>query len=235
MIKRYRDALAAGDQIHAVIRGTGVNQDGHTDGISLPNSDAQERLAREVYGRSGVAPSEVDYLEAHGTGTQAGDPAETRALNANFAEGRDPAKKLPVGSVKTNIGHLEAAAGIAGMLKAIGVLKHRQVPRNLHFVRPNPKIPFEDYCLKVASETVTLPSEKEKEILFAGVNSFGYGGTNAHVLLESAPGRSSRAKGVANPGPRLIPLSARSEEALRDLAGKFAFQVGHARERYFSR
>ncbi len=224
LIKRLEDALAAGDGIHAVVRATGVNQDGHTDGISLPNSEAQEALARSVYAGSGLAPGEVDYVEAHGTGTQAGDPAETRALNAVFSEGRQ--NKLPVGSVKTNIGHLEAAAGVAGMLKAIGVLKFREIPRNLHFQNPNPKIPFEDYCLRVVEETMSLPAREEKPVVYAAVNSFGYGGTNAHVVLESAPAVTPPATSEGLARPCLIPLSAGSDKALRDLTAKFAFAAG---------
>jgi len=225
LIKRLEDALAAGDLIHAVVRATGVNQDGHTDGISLPNSEAQEALARSVYAGAGLLPAEVDYIEAHGTGTQAGDPAEARALNAVFSEGRT--NKLPVGSVKTNIGHLEAAAGVAGMLKAIGVLKYREIPRNLHFRDPNPKIPFEDYCLQVVGETVSLPTEKEKPVVYAAVNSFGYGGTNAHVVLESAPLLPVSPESTAVfSRPYLIPLSAGSDKALRDLTAKFAFFAG---------
>lgn len=225
LLKPLEKALADGDPIHAVICGSGANQDGRTDGISLPNSEAQETLIREVYRRSGVAPAEVDYVEAHGTGTQAGDPAEARALQENFGEGREPAKKLLLGSVKSNIGHLEAAAGVAGLLKAIGVLKFRQVPKNLHFQTPNPKIPFEASCLKVVTETTALPAPEEKPTVYAGVNSFGYGGTNAHVLLSSAP-TAAVVEAPESAGLRVIPFSARSESALRDLAGKLAFQIG---------
>ncbi len=226
LIKPLVRALADGDPIHAVIAGSGVNQDGHTDGISLPNTVAQEELVRDVYRRSDLVPGEVDYVEAHGTGTQAGDPAEARALHVNFSKGRDPGRKLVVGSVKTNVGHLEAAAGVAGMLKGIGALQAREVPKNLHFKKPNPKIPFDDYCLKVPVETTKLPNATEKSTLTIGVNSFGYGGTNAHVILESAPARVA-VPAPDEPGrPRLITLSARSEEALRDLAAKYAFQLG---------
>jgi len=228
LIKPYEKAVEDGDPIHAVIRGTGVNQDGHTDGISLPNSDAQEQLVREVYRMAGVSPGDVDYVEAHGTGTQAGDTAELRALDANFSRGRAPGAKLKVGSVKTNVGHLEAAAGVAGMLKAIGVLKHRQVPKNLHFKNPNPKIPFADYCLEVAKDGMPLPTADEKPALLAAVNSFGYGGTNAHVLLESVV-ESAEGEDAAEVGEArrwMLPFSAKSEAALRDLAGKYAFLLG---------
>lgn len=225
LLKPLEKAQADGDPIHAVIRASGVNQDGHTDGISLPSSEAQEGLIREVYRRSGIAPAEVDYVEAHGTGTQAGDPAEARALDGNFSQGREGRKALWVGSVKSNVGHLEAAAGVAGMLKAIGVLKFRQIPKTLHFKNPNPKIPFADYALRVVTETTALPGPEEKPVLYAGVNSFGYGGTNAHVLLSSAPG-AEEGEFAADTALRVIPFSARSEGALRDLAGKQAFQIG---------
>jgi len=224
LLKPYDKALADGDPIHAIICGSGVNQDGHTDGISLPNSEAQENLIRQVYDRSGIAPANVDYVEAHGTGTQAGDPAEAQALNRNFSQGREG--ELLIGSVKTNIGHLEAAAGVAGMLKAIGTLKFREVPKNLHFTHPNPKIPFSEYCLKVVTATTPLPTAEEKPTLYAGVNSFGYGGTNAHILLASAPAVAVPAPEEEKPKLRLVPFSAQSEEALRDLAGKLAFQLG---------
>lgn len=226
VIKTLRKALADGDQIHAVIRGTGANQDGHTDGISLPNSKAQQELLENLYRKCGVAAGEVDYVEAHGTGTQAGDFAETLALHTHFSKGRAEDKKLLIGSVKSNIGHLEAAAGMAGLFKAIGILKNRQVPKNLHFKNPNPKIPFADYCLKVVAETTKLPTEAEKPKLLVGVNSFGYGGTNAHVVLESAPAPEPRARPASAHRLRLIPFSANSEQALRELAGKVAFQLG---------
>lgn len=225
LLKRLEDALADGDQIHAVVRASGVNQDGHTDGISLPNSVAQEELIRKVYSTAGVPVSEVDYVEAHGTGTQAGDSAELAALHRSFSEGRS--RNLIVGSVKSNIGHLEAAAGVAGVLKTIGILKNRQVPKNLHFKKPNPNIPFADYCIEVAKETRALPGPDEKPTVYAAINSFGYGGTNAHVLLESAPVRQTTpSETPATKGLRVIPFSAQGDKALRDLAGKYAFLLG---------
>ncbi len=224
LLKRLEDALADGDQIHAVVRASGVNQDGHTDGISLPNSAAQEELIRKVYRAAGVSVAEVDYVEAHGTGTQAGDSAELGALHRSFSEGRT--KNLIVGSVKSNIGHLEAAAGVAGVLKTIGILKHRQVPKNLHFKKPNPNIPFADYCIDVAKDTRALPAPAEKPTVYAAINSFGYGGTNAHVLLESAPESVHAPQADAVAQVRVIPFSAQSDKALRDLAGKYAFLLG---------
>ncbi|TVP78024.1 MAG: SDR family NAD(P)-dependent oxidoreductase [Puniceicoccaceae bacterium] len=227
LLKPLEAALADGDSIHAVIEGTGVNQDGRTPGISLPNSEAQEALMREVYTQAGVAPAAVDYLEAHGTGTQAGDPLEARALDAVFREGRDPAKKLWIGSIKTNFGHTEAAAGIAGVLKAILVLQRRMVPPSLHFKQPNPKIPFQDYRIQMAITPQALPAVADKPTLYAGVNSFGYGGTNGHAVLASAPAEADhgdRSHATA-PGFTLFPLSARSPEALRESASRLAFFV----------
>ncbi|WP_269084881.1 type I polyketide synthase [Terrimicrobium sacchariphilum] len=224
LLKKLEDALADGDQIHAVVRASGVNQDGHTDGISLPNSAAQEELIRKVYSTAGVPVAEVDYVEAHGTGTQAGDSAELGALHRSFSEGRS--RNLIVGSVKSNIGHLEAAAGVAGVLKTIGILKNRQVPKNLHFKKPNPNIPFSEYCVEVAKETKALPAPAEKPTVYAAINSFGYGGTNAHVLLESAPDRKAVPAADGGSAVRVIPFSAQSDKALRDLAGKFAFLLG---------
>jgi acyl transferase domain-containing protein/NADPH:quinone reductase-like Zn-dependent oxidoreductase/NAD(P)-dependent dehydrogenase (short-subunit alcohol dehydrogenase family) len=230
LIERYEDALAAGHRIHAVIRASAVNQDGHTDGISLPSGAAQRLLIEGVYRAAGVAPSEVDYVEAHGTGTQAGDPIEVRALQESLARHRPDSEKLPIGSVKTNLGHLEAAAGVAGLLKAIGVLTWRQIPKNLHFGAPNPTISLSGSGLRVVAETEALPAVADKPRLIVGVNSFGYGGTNAHVVLESAPAPCEAATlpdgERLDGGPLLIPLSARSPLALRDLASRLAFEIG---------
>lgn len=226
LLKPLEAAEADGDLVHAVIEGSGVNQDGRTSGISLPSSEAQEALMREVYTGAGVLPASVDYVEAHGTGTQAGDPLEARALDAVFREGREPANKLWVGSVKTNFGHTEAAAGVAGVLKALLVLKHRKIPQNLHFKEPNPKIPFKDYRIQIVTRLEALPAASEKKVLYAGVNSFGYGGTNGHVVLASAPtNEASVAATDAAPDFTLFPLSARSPAALRESASRLAFFI----------
>lgn len=210
------------DPIYALIRATGINQDGLTAGISLPNQEAQERLIATVYQQAGIAPGEVQYIEAHGTGTKAGDPVEARALHRVLSVGRVPGQQCLVGSVKTNIGHLEAAAGIAGLIKATLCLQHRQIPPNLHFEQPNPEIPFGAMCIRVPTTLEPWPVDAPRA--YAGVNSFGYGGTNAHVLLEAAPGspqvpRQDPASWAA--GPRLIPLSARSDQALQALAASY--------------
>ena len=228
LIKRYEDALRDGDRVLALIRASAVNQDGHTDGISLPSPDAQRELLERVYAAARVVPAELDYVEAHGTGTPAGDPIEARALAAALARHRPAGRPLRIGSVKTNVGHLEAAAGVAGLLKAIGVLRFRQIPKNLHFGRPNPNLSLSEAGLEVVAEPTRLPDADSKPSLFVGVNSFGYGGTNAHVVLESAPSEPPRrgARAPRDGRPTLVPLSARSPEALRDLASRLAFELG---------
>ena len=241
ILKPLADAVRDGDRIYAAIRGTGANQDGRTPGISLPNRAAQVALIRRVLARAGVGPSEVAYVEAHGTGTQAGDVAELGALQEVFGSSRSPDDPLVVGTIKTNLGHTEAAAGVAGLMKAALSLHHGMVPPNLHFERPNPKIPFDDLCLKVATEPVPLRGETPR---VASVNSFGYGGANAHVVLTQvrapaaaeAPAvaeapRSARASEASGSSARrrdghaglfVVPLSARDEVALRQRAGQVA-------------
>lgn len=218
ILKPLHNAVAAGDNIRAVVVETGTNQDGRTTGISLPNAEAQKSLIREVYARAGIPTSAVQYVEAHGTGTQAGDYAEAHALHETFAVGREPENRLLVGSVKTNLGHLEAAAGIAGLIKAILCLEHKAIPPNIHFQKPNPKIPFDRMCLRVPTHNETWPAYGGAA--YAGINSFGYGGANAHVLLREAPPQSAHEG--AGESPRLVPVSARSRSALaqraRDLA-----------------
>ena len=220
ILKPLSLAKRDGDRIDAVIVETGVNQDGQTSGISLPNPEAQEELTKAVYDRAGVAPEDLSYIEAHGTGTKAGDPIEVKAL-ANTLKGRGIGNKCFVGSIKTNIGHLEAAAGVAGIMKAALTMKHKTVAPNLHFNNPNPEIPFDDICLAVPTEVEKLDKNKTH---FAGVNSFGYGGTNGHVLLRSVNENEkieSKTKTNCENKTWLIPISAKSESALKDLAMKY--------------
>ncbi|MCD1257840.1 type I polyketide synthase [Paenibacillus athensensis] len=184
VLKRLSDALAAGDPIQAVIMASGVNQDGHTVGITVPSSEAQEKLIRETLARSGLAASDVHYVEAHGTGTPVGDPIEARAIAAAYSERSDATPDLVVGSCKTNIGHTESAAGVAGLIKTVLALRHRQIPGNLHFQDPNPAIPFAAWKLRVP--TALEPWPVDSGVAAAAVNSFGYGGTNAHVIVREA-------------------------------------------------
>ncbi len=212
LLKPLSQARADGDPIYALIRGSAVNQDGHTaEGFTVPSLEAQVEMLRSAYRDAGVDPRRVAYVEAHGTGTPVGDPIETRAFGTVLGEGRDPAHPCLVGSVKTNIGHLEAAAGIAGLIKLALVLQHRQIPANLHFEQPNPNIPFDQYRLQVPTRLLPIPAGDEP--LYGGVNSFGAGGTNAHVVLEAYA--AAPAPRPAEPaGAELFALSARSREAL---------------------
>ncbi|WP_353931427.1 polyketide synthase [Okeanomitos corallinicola TIOX110] len=185
VLKPLDQALKDKDYIYAVIRGSAVNQDGHSNGLTAPNPRAQEALLREAYSKAGVSPGQVQYIEAHGTGTKLGDPIEIKALGKVLNESRSPGKYCTVGSVKTNIGHLEVAAGIAGLIKVALSLKYAQIPPSLHFQQPNPYIPFDKLSLRVQTELTPLPDQDEPVI--AGVSAFSFGGTNAHVVLEEYP------------------------------------------------
>ncbi len=182
LLKRLADAERDGDPILAVIRATGVNSDGRTMGMALPNGAAQEALLRQVYGESGVAADDVYYVEAHGTGTAAGDPIECGAIGRVLGAPRTQSDVCRIGSIKSNIGHLESGAGIAGLTKVLLSIRHRALPGNLHFDTPNPKIAFDDWKLKVVDTVTPLPDSATP--LRFGVNSFGFGGTNAHLILE---------------------------------------------------
>jgi acyl transferase domain-containing protein/NADPH:quinone reductase-like Zn-dependent oxidoreductase/NAD(P)-dependent dehydrogenase (short-subunit alcohol dehydrogenase family)/acyl carrier protein len=220
ILKPLSRARADGDRIYSLVRATGINQDGRTPGISLPNEASQEALIRAVCSEAGIAPSRIGYVEAHGTGTQAGDITEATALDRVLGEERAPGEKIPMGSVKTAIGHLEAGAGIAGLIKTALTLKHETIVPNLHFSHPNPAIPFEKMCLQIPIESAAW--KKGPEPRLASINSFGYGGTNAHVVLEEAPVPQGAATASDIKGEFLFPLSARSEGALRALAGEYA-------------
>ncbi len=150
VLKRLSDALSDGDRILALIRGSAVNQDGASSGLTAPNGPSQEEVIREALSRSGVEPSQVSYVEAHGTGTSLGDPIEVQAIGAVLCKGRAKEEPLIIGSLKTNIGHLEAAAGIAGLIKTVLCLEHKQIPPHLHFKEPNPHIAWDDTCSKSA-------------------------------------------------------------------------------------
>ncbi|MEV0303105.1 SDR family NAD(P)-dependent oxidoreductase [Streptomyces prasinus] len=184
VLRRLSDALAAGDRVYAVIRGTAVNNDGASNGLTAPNPRAQAAVLREAWQDARIAPSEVSYVEAHGTGTPLGDPIEAAALGEVFGPGRE--EPLRLGSAKTNFGHLEPAAGVTGLIKTALALHHGELPASLHFDTPNPRIDFEAAGLRVVDRAEPWPGEGTRR---AGVSSFGFGGTNAHVALEEAPGR----------------------------------------------
>lgn len=185
VLKRLADALADGDRVLAVLPGSAINQDGRSNGITAPNVAAQEDLLRLAYDSAGLDPNDVDYVEAHGTGTLLGDPIEARALSAVLGAGRAATRPLLVGSVKSNLGHLEAAAGIVGLIKLVLAMSHRRIPASLHYTDGHPHIDFEDLRLSVADRAMDWPSADRPAR--AGVSAFGFGGTNAHVVVEQAP------------------------------------------------
>jgi acyl transferase domain-containing protein/NADPH:quinone reductase-like Zn-dependent oxidoreductase/acyl carrier protein/NADP-dependent 3-hydroxy acid dehydrogenase YdfG/SAM-dependent methyltransferase len=222
-LKRLDEAQRDGNRIYAVIRGAAANQDGHTSSMTVPGIEGQSEMLRKAYHVAGVDPRRVVYVEAHGTGTPVGDPIELTALGRVLGHGRDSASAIVIGSVKTNIGHLEAGSGIAGLIKAALVLHHGQIPANLNFEQANPNIPFETLGLRVAAKNEQLPRQSD-ELPVVGVNSFGFGGTNAHVVLEAAPANAivaNRPMTEMADRPILLPISARDDEALRKYAAAF--------------
>lgn len=215
VLKPLSQAQADGDPIYAVIKGTAVNQDGRSNGLTAPSRWSQEAVIREAYHRAGVSPSQVGYVELHGTGTSLGDPIEAMALGGVLATERTSEKFCAVGSVKTNIGHLEAAAGVAGLTKVALMLKHRMIAPSLHFQKPNPHIPYETLPLRVQQTLAPWPNDTEACI--AAVSSFGFGGTNAHVVLGEAPVKSASRGSVDEPSEDalLLTLSGHTAEALQ--------------------
>jgi acyl transferase domain-containing protein/NAD(P)-dependent dehydrogenase (short-subunit alcohol dehydrogenase family) len=232
VLKRLSHAQEDGDNILALIRGTAVNQDGPSSGLTVPNGPAQEALVRRALAVANLDPSDIDYIEAHGTGTPLGDPIELRALGNVFCGRRG--RPLVVGSVKTNIGHTEACAGIAGLIKVVLSLRHQAIPPNLNFREPTPHIPWDGLPLLVPERLMPWPSHGRPRR--AGVSSFGFSGVNAHVVLEDAPpapARREEGQGgeVRHHRPlHLLALSGRTEAALRQLAERFATYLGDHQE-----
>ncbi len=215
VLKRLADANADGDTVLAVIRGSAVNQDGASAGLTVPNGAAQEMLLRAALAHAGVQPDSVQYVEAHGTGTALGDPIELRAIAAVYGDGRSHDHPLLVGSVKTNLGHLESAAGIAGLLKAALMLQNGQVPPHLHLRQPTPHFDWKRSPLAVHTGA-PIPWPPHAGPRRAAVSSFGFSGTNAHVVIEEASSPPTRDGWTAD--THVYPLSARSASALRALA-----------------
>ncbi|WP_437786880.1 type I polyketide synthase [Sorangium sp. So ce1097] len=211
VLKRLGDAIRDRDPIYAVILGSAVNQDGRTNGLTAPSRQAQEAMLREAYARAGVSPADVQYVECHGTGTRVGDTIEANALGAVLTSDRPRARPCTIGTAKSNLGHTEAAAGVAGLIKVALSLKHRVLPPSLHFETPNPDIPFEQLSLRVQTELGAWPDAEAP--LIAGVSSFGFGGTNAHVVLTAAvqPHEAARAApphaGAASAAPEAPPAT----------------------------
>nr|WP_255524802.1 type I polyketide synthase [Nodosilinea sp. FACHB-13] len=218
VLKRLGQALADGDRIYALIRGSATNQDGRTNGLTAPNPAAQEAVVKTAYERAGIPLNQVDYIEAHGTGTLLGDPIEAKALGNVFGPFRQLEQPVRLGSVKSNIGHTEAAAGIASLIKVALCLRHRTLVPSLHFHTPNPYIPFDQLPLRVQQQRE--PWVEAENMAIAGVSSFGFGGTNAHVALQAAP--IFTADPVADRPLHLFCLSARSQPALQAYAQAMA-------------
>lgn len=219
LLKPLEQALKDNDRIYATIVGTGVNQDGQTNGITVPNGDAQLKLIRKIHKDYNINKESIHYMEAHGTGTPVGDPIEFKSLNEVVSSSVIRESKCLVGSVKTNIGHLEAASGIAGLIKTALCLKHNAVPANLHFNNPNPALGYETSNLKVPTSLERLPEDEDS---LASINSFGFGGTNAHIVLKQY--NSSHVDVHATPLKSdhfILPVSAKSIPALKEMAAKF--------------
>lgn len=218
LLKRLTEAVRDGDRVLAVLRGSAVNQDGHSNGLTAPNPQAQEKVMRAALRNAGMDAASVSYVETHGTGTPLGDPIELAALEKVYNEGIQRPEKLRIGSVKTNIGHLEPGAGIAGAIKVILSLQREALPAHLHFQNPNPHIPWK--TLQIAVNDHHRPWKRGSTPRCAGLSSFGYAGTNTHVLFEEAPAQGS--EGLEEKVDSvLLPLSARSPAALKALAARY--------------
>ena len=248
VLKRLDDAEADGDRIWGVVRGTALNQDGASQGLTVPNGEAQQKVIADALAWADVLPSEVDYVEAHGTGTPVGDPIEAEATGVAYSVGRD--HPLLIGSVKTNVGHLESAAGAASLIKVLLAMRRGTIPRHLNFRDPNPEIPWERLPLQVTEEPTPWPLRTDRQPL-AGVSGFGWSGTNAHVVVEGYGARDastaapdprqwvsgppvrvaistpaatpppSAAEVAASRSARLFPLSAKTVPALREVAASY--------------
>jgi acyl transferase domain-containing protein/acyl carrier protein len=225
VLKRLSDAIADRDRVIAVIAGSAVNQDGRSNGLTAPNGKSQEAVLRAALARAGRGPHEIDYVEAHGTGTSLGDPIEVRALAAAFGE-RPAGRPLLIGSVKTNLGHLEAAAGMAGLIKTALSLEREEIPGQIHLRQLNPHLPWDRLPIDVVTQARPWPRRETPR--FAGVSSFGFSGTNAHVILGEAPAPSVHATSPERP-LHIAVVSARTTQALRQSADRLAQHLaGHA-------
>ncbi|MDB9526155.1 type I polyketide synthase [Oscillatoria sp. CS-180] len=237
VLKRLSQAEAEGDRILAVIRGSAVNQDGRSGGLTVPNGPSQQAVIRQALKQGGIEPNLVSYVEAHGTGTALGDPIELEALGAVFGRDRADDTALLVGSAKTNLGHLEGAAGIAGLMKVVLALQHAVIPPHLNCPTPTDRVNWQTLALQVPTETTPWPAEASRKI--AGVSSFGFSGTNAHIVLEAAPQSSvslnaerlaashrfthekTERKEISDRPFHLLTLSAKTEAALNQLAARY--------------
>ncbi|WP_406835359.1 SDR family NAD(P)-dependent oxidoreductase [Streptomyces sp. AHU1] len=221
VLKRLGDARRDGDEVLAVLRGTAVNQDGRSQGLSAPNGPAQEQVIRRALELSGLEPADIDYVEAHGTGTTLGDPIEANALAEVFGTSRPEGRPLRLGSLKSNIGHTQAASGVAGLIKVVQSLRHRSLPRTLHAETPSRHVDWDDSGLHLLRETAAWPSTGGR-VRRAGVSAFGISGTNAHLIVEEAGPAEVPAEEETAPGATLFALSGRGEAAVRGQAARLA-------------
>jgi amino acid adenylation domain-containing protein len=222
VLRRLSDALANDERVLGVILGTASNQDGRSGGLTVPNGLAQEAVIRAALVDAGITARDIDYIEAHGTGTSLGDPIEVRAVSAALGAGRRLEDAVAIGSVKTNIGHLESAAGIAGFIKVVLSLQNERIPPHLHFRKPNGHIDWENHPVTVLPEGRAWPRAARRRV--AGVSSFGFSGTNVHAIVSEAPLRTAAAAKPERP-LHCLPLSARSDAALRDLAQSYLSRI----------
>ena len=220
LLKRLSDAIEDGDNILAVIKGSAVNHDGYSNGLTAPNGIAQTNVVSQALKNARLKPEQIQYIEAHGTGTSLGDPIEVLALGEVFGESHNKVQPLYIGSVKTNFGHTEAAAGVAGLMKIVLSLQHQQIPPNLHYQNPNPYIPWDELPFKVSTTLTHWESQEEKRR--AGVSSFGMSGTNAHVILEESPvSRKGKKPNLHERPLHLLTLSAKTDTALTELVSRY--------------
>ncbi|MEP7243281.1 MAG: beta-ketoacyl synthase N-terminal-like domain-containing protein, partial [Gammaproteobacteria bacterium] len=219
VLERLSDAVANGRRILGVIRGSAINQDGRSSGLTAPNGLAQQAVVRSALRAANLKATDVSYVEAHGTGTSLGDPIEVEALAAVYGEGRPMSQPFEIGSVKSNIGHLEAASGVTGLIKILLSMQHRKLPASLHVKKPTPAIPWDSLPVKISTELHDWVAPGKR--LIAGVSAFGFSGMNAHVIVEEPP---AAAPANAQPARQLqiLPLSARGEVALAALATRYA-------------
>ncbi|WP_394840512.1 SDR family NAD(P)-dependent oxidoreductase [Pendulispora brunnea] len=223
LLKRLSDAQRDGDRILALVRGSAVNQDGRSQGLTAPSGLAQEAVIRTALARASIDAATVDMVECHGTGTSLGDPIEVEALAAVYESGRPVEKPLILGSIKSNIGHTEAAAGVAGLIKTVLALQHAQIPRSLHVATPNAHIPWDRLCVKVATEHLAWPARDGARR--GAVSSFGFSGTNAHVIVEEAPAAPPEEAGESERDYPLL-MSGAEEKAVREQAGRWGKWLG---------
>ena len=224
ILKRLSDAIIDGDNVLAVIRGTAINQDGRSGGLTVPSGPAQEAVVKLALENAKLRPHDVDYVESHGTGTSLGDPIEAHALVRALAHGRPSDFPLTLGAVKTNIGHLEAAAGIAGLIEVVLSMQNECIPANLHFKSWNSHINLQG--TPVVIPTTATPWRRGQRPRIAGVSSFGFSGTNAHVILEEAPEQAGRGNDLERPA-HLLTLSARSEASLNEVVSRYQHHLSN--------